>query len=143
MSSQPANTQISVRRTVRSRTNQSYFDSIKERAQRLGDQVVIAPGEEIEVYQILDSDGTNAPGPNPAWRYGMPLTVVPRTRDTVSQMYTDVAADADAAGLDFPKQLVGTRHDRFLQNVAASADNDLHADIRRNSPPPRGLWRQV
>jgi hypothetical protein len=141
MASQPANTQISVRRTVRTRVEQGLFDSIKERTQRLGPQVVIAPGEEIDVYLILDGSGTNAPGPNPAWRFGMPVTAGNvRTRSTVGEMYTAIAADADAAPLDFPQQIVATRQDRFLLNTPDFADNDLHQDVRRNSPTPRGLF---
>lgn len=143
MASQPANTQISVRRTVRSRTEFGLFDSIKERTQRLGNQVVIAPGEEIDVFLKLDANGTNAPGPNPAWRFGMPVTVNVRTRDTVGQMLTDLAADGDAANYDFPKQIVGTRHDRFLHAVEAEASADIHEDVRRNSPVPRGLHEEV
>lgn len=143
MASQPANTQITVRRTCRTRMELGLFESIKVRTQRLGNQVVIAPGEEIDVYMNLDANGTNAPGPNPAWRYGMPITVNQRTRSTVAQMYAAIAADPNAASLDFPKQIVGTTEDRFLQNLAANAANDLHADIRNNEPPPRGLWQQV
>lgn len=139
MASQPANTQISVFRTVRTRVELGLFDSIKERTQRLGDQVVIAPGEEIDVFLKLDGSGTNTFGPNPAWRFGGPISVVQRTRDTVATMHDDIAADGDAGSLDFDKQLVGTRHDRFLRNVAADVAGDLHEDVRRNSPAPRGL----
>jgi hypothetical protein len=66
-----------------------------------------------------------------------------RTRSTVDAMYTAVAADGDAGSLDFPKQIIGTTHDRFLQNVAADVAGDLHGDIRRNSPAPRGLFEVV
>lgn len=138
--SQPANTQISISRTVRTRVRRSLFDSIKEHAQRLGVQEVIAPGEEIEVYQTLDSTGTYAPGPNPAWRFGMPVTVNQRTRSTVGEMVTAIGADGNAGTLDFPVQIVGTRKDRFLVNVIAEADNDIHRDARNNSPAPRGLY---
>lgn len=141
--SQPANTQISISRTVRTRVRRSLFDSIKEHAQRLGVQEVIAPGEEIEVYQTLDSTSTYTPGPNPAWRFGMPVTVNQRTRSTVGQMVTAIAADPSAGTLDFPVQIVGTRQDRFLVNVLAQAGNDIHADARNNSPAPRGLYRIV
>lgn len=143
MASQPANTQISVRRTIRTRNERGLFDSIKEHTQRLGNQVVIAPGEEIDVYLKLDGNGTNAPGPNPAWRYGMPVTVNVRTRDSVGTMLSDLGSDGDAANYDFPKQIVGTRHDRFLQAVEAEADHDIHQDARRNSPVPRGLHEVV
>lgn len=143
MASQPANTQITVRRTVRTRVARGLFNSIKEHAQRLGTQEVIVPGEEIDVYLSLDAAGTNAPGPNPAWRYGMPVTVNQRTRSTVGAMITAVGADGDAGSLDFPKRLVGTRQDVFLQNVAAEAANDLHEDVRRNAPAPRGLFEAV
>lgn len=143
MASQPANTQISVRRTVRTRNERGLFDSIKEHTQRLGEQVVIAPGEEIDVYLTLDSAGANAPGPNPAWRFGMPVTVNVRTRDSVGTMLADLALDADAATYDFPKQIVGTRQDRFLLAVEAEAAADIHEDVRRNSPVPRGLHRVV
>lgn len=143
MASQPANTQITVQRTVRTRVQRSLFDSIKEHAQRLGVQEVIAPGEEIDVYLSLDANGTNAPGPNPAWRYGMPVSVNQKTRSTVADMIAAVEADGDAGTLDFPKQIVASRQDRFLQNVAAEAANDLHEDIRRNAPAPRGLFEAV
>jgi len=139
MGSQPANTQIAVNRTIRVRNERGLFDSIKEHTQRLGDQVVIAPGEEIDVFLRLDEGGDNAPGPNPAWRFGMPVTVGVRTRDSVGTMLSDLAGDDDAANYDFPKHIVGTRHDRFLQAVEAEAGADIHADARRNSPVPRGL----
>jgi len=143
MASQPANTQISVRRTIRTRVERGLFDSIKEHVQRLGEQVVIAPGEEIDVYFKLDENGTNAPGPNPAWRFGMPVTVNLRTRDSVGTMLSDLDSDADAANYDFTKQMVGTRHDRFLHALEAEADADIHEDVRRNSPVPRGLHELV
>lgn len=143
MSSQPANTQISVFRTVRSRIDLGLFASIKERTQRLGTAYVMVPGEEIDVYQTLDGAGTNAPGPNPAWRYGMPVSVNQRVRSTVAEMHTAMAADADAGALDFDKQLVGTKQDRFLQNVASAAAADIQGDAARNAPAPRGLIEVV
>lgn len=143
MASQPANTQISVHRTVRTRVDLGLFRSIKERTQRLGDQVVIAPGEEIDVYLTLDGAGANAPGPNPAWRFGMPVTVNQRTRSTIGAMYAALEADADAATQAFPKQIVGTRQDIFMQAVDAEAAADIHGDVSRNSPPPRGLIEVV
>jgi hypothetical protein len=128
---------------VRTRVELGLFNSLKENTQRLGTRVVIAPGEEIDVYQTLDSAGTNAPGPNPAWRFGMPVTTNVRTRSSVGAMYTALAADADAATYDFPKQLVGTRQDIFMQAVASEAAADIQEDVRRNSPPPRGLSEVV
>lgn len=144
MASQPANTNIIVRRSIRTRTRSNLNTSIKERTQRLGVQEVMVPGEEIDVVVTVDSAGTNAPGPNPAWRYGMPVTVVPRTRPTLAEMLSAAETTAaDEFALDFPKQIVGTRHDRFLQNTAADAANDLHQEIRDNAPPPRGLLNVV
>lgn len=139
MAAQPANTQISTFRTVRTRVNTGLHGSIKARAQRLGDRVVIAPGEEIDVYLTVDSEGTNAPGPNPAWRYGMPVTVNVRDRATVAEMLD--AAEATAGDeLDLAtKRLVGTRQDIFLEETAASVGDDLHQQVRDNAPPPRGL----
>ena len=144
MASQPANTQINVIRTVRTRVAMGLHGSIKDRAQRLGTREVIAPGEEIDIYLTLDGTGTNAPGPNPAWRYGMPVTVNQRTRATVAQVVdaSEVTA-SDDLDLDFAKQIVGTRQDLFLRNKVASAGNDLHADVRAQCPPPRGLVEVV
>ena len=141
MASQPANTQINVFRTVRTRVDMQLFGSIKERTQRLGNVVVMVPGEEIDVYQTLDSAGTNAPGANPAWRFGMPISVNQRVRSSVADMHAAVALDSDAGTLDFDKQIVGTRQDRFLRNVSADVAGDLHEDVRRNAPLPRGLYK--
>jgi hypothetical protein len=143
MAAQPANTQISTFRTVRTRVNFNLHGSIKERAQRLGSRVVIAPGEEIDVYLTVDGSGTNAPGPNPAWRYGMPVTVNTRDRATLAEMLDSAEATAGDE-LDLAtKQIVGTRQDVFLEEPAASVGDDLHQQIRDNAPPPRGLLEVV
>jgi hypothetical protein len=143
MASQPANTQISVFRTVRTRVDLGLFASIKERTQRLGTAFVMVPGEEIDTYLTLDSAGTNTPGPSPAWRFGMPVSVNTRVRSTVAEMHTDMAADLDAGALDFDKQIVGTKQDRFLQNTSAAVASDIQGDARRNAPLPRGLVEVV
>lgn len=137
MASQPANTQITVARTVRTRVQTRRNASIKEVAQRFGDREVIAPGEEIDTYNVIDTGGVVAPGPNPAWRYGMPLVVESRTRATTTDVLSGVT------GLDFPVQIVGTRHDLFIQKAAGHLTEDLHQDVRDVAPVPRGLFRAV
>lgn len=137
MASQPANTEISVLRTFRTRVQTRRNASIKEVTQRLGDVVVMAPGEEIDTYNVIDTAGAVTPGPNPAWRFGMPVTVESRVRAGVSDV---VGAVAD---LDFPQQIVGTRHDLFFHKTAGNLTDDLHAEVRAASPPPRGLFRAV
>jgi hypothetical protein len=143
MSEQPANTAIKVIRTVRSRTLQPQFACIKDRAQRLGYQEVMTPGEEIDFYLTVDGDGTNAPGPNPAWRYGMPLSVNRRTRCTVAQMTNLIALDPAVNHLDFPIQLVAMTADRFLRSTTANLTDDLFAVVAAKSPAPRGLIKIV
>lgn len=137
MSSQPANSTISVAYTVRTRIDTPRNASIKQVAQRLGDRWVIAPGEEIDTFYALDSDGTTAPGPNPSWRYGMPLVVETRTRLTVAEAYAAVDY------LAFPQSNVGTRQDLFIHKIPSELDADLHAEVRNASPAPRGLFRAV
>ncbi len=142
MADQPANALISVRRTVRTRTDVPRNSSIKQMAQRLGPVVVIAPGEEIDAFYALADTAAAAaaagvPGPNPAWRYGMPVVLETRERATVA----DVAAGV--ANLAFPAQLVGTRHDLFIQKADGHLTEDLHAEVRAASPLPRGLFRPI
>lgn len=142
MASQPANASISVRRTVRTRTDVPRNASIKQMAQRLGQVVVIAPGEEIDAYYALAGDAAAAaaagvPGPNPAWRFGMPVVLETRTRATVAEVYAGVA------NLAFPVQVVGTAQDRFIQKADGYLTDDLHAQVRAAAPLPRGLFRAI
>jgi hypothetical protein len=137
MASQPANTEISVLRTFRTRVQTRRNASIKEVTQRLGDVVVMAPGEEIDTFNVIDTAGAVTPGPNPAWRYGMPVTVESRDRASVGTVVGAVS------GLDFPQQIVGTRHDLFFHKTAGNLTDDLHEEVRQASPPPRGLFRAV
>jgi len=137
MASNPANTQITVQRTVRSRVVPGRFSSIKEHSQKLGPKEVMAPGEEIDVILKLDNDGSDAPGPNPAWRFGMPVSVVRRTRATPATIFNNVS------GLDLPKRLVGNYNDVFIQKTEANATDDLHQEVRDASPAPRGLHELV
>ena len=137
MASQPANTTITVGYTVRTRVDVPRNASIKQVTQRLGDRVVIAPGEEIDAFYALDSTGASAPGPNPAWRYGMPLVLETRTRATVAEVYAAVDY------LAFPQSNVGTRQDLFIHKIPSELDADLHQEVRDASPTPRGLFRAV
>lgn len=134
MSAQPANTLISIFYTVRTRINTRRNASIKEVAQRFGDRQVIAPGEEIECFQIL-----NHATANPAWRYGMPVTTVTRDRTTVATVYASVAPGI----LDFPQHLVGTRQDLFIRNSVAHVADDLHGEVRAVTTLPKGLFEVV
>jgi hypothetical protein len=142
MADQPANTLISVRRTVRTRTDIPRNASIKQVAQRLGSRVVIAPGEEIDALYSLAGDAAAAaaagvPGPSPAWRYGMPVVLETRERATVSDITSNVA------NLAFPVQVVGAGNDKFIQKADGHLTEDLHTEVRAESPLPRGLFRAI
>lgn len=142
MADQPANASISVRRTVRTRTDVPRNSSIKQMAQRLGPVVVIAPGEEIDAFYALAGTAAAAaaagvPGPSPGWRFGMPTVLETRTRATVAEVYAGVS------NLAFPAQVVGGNSDRFIQKADGHLTDDLHAQVRAASPLPRGLFRAI
>jgi hypothetical protein len=142
MADQPANTAISVFRTVRTRTDVNRNASIKQMAQRLGTRVVIAPGEEIDAYYALAdtaaaSAAAGVPGPNPGWRYGMPVVLETRTRATVNDVYAGVAS------LAFPVKIVGNGNDLFIEKAAGHLTDDLHTQVRAVAPLPRGLFRAI
>jgi hypothetical protein len=142
MAEQPANALISVRRTVRTRTDVNRNASIKQMAQRLGTRVVIAPGEEIDAFYALADTAVAAaaagvPGPNPAWRYGMPVVLETRERATVAEIYAGVA------NLAFPVKIVGNGNDQFIEKAAGHLTDDLHAQVRAAAPLPRGLFRAI
>lgn len=142
MADQPANASISVRRTIRTRTDVPRNASIKQMAQRLGPVVVIAPGEEIDAFYALADTAAAAaaagvPGPNPAWRYGMPVVLETRERATVADVYAGVA------DLAFPVQVVGTRNDFFIQKKDGSLTDDIQGEVRAAAPLPRGLFRAI
>lgn len=142
MADQPANALISVRRTVRTRTDVPRNSSIKQMAQRLGPVVVIAPGEEIDAFYALAGTAAAAasagvPGPSPSWRYGMPVVLETRDRATVA---TVVAA---VANLAFPVRVVGGNSDIFLEKADGFLTEDIHAEVRAASPLPRGLFRAI
>jgi hypothetical protein len=142
MADQPANASISVRRTVRTRVDVPRNASIKQMAQRLGTEVVIAPGEEIDAFYALATDvaaaiASGTPGPNPAWRYGMPVVLETRERASVADVYAGVAS------LSFPVQIVGTKHDRFIQKDDSHLTDDIQGEVRAIAPLPRGLFRAI
>ena len=142
MADQPANAAISVRRTVRTRVDVPRNASIKQMAQRLGTEVVIAPGEEIDAFYALASDASSAslagvPGPNPSFRYGMPVVLETRERASVADVYNGVV------DLAFPTQIVGTKHDRFIQKDDLHLTDDVQGEVRAIAPLPRGLFRAI
>ena len=129
---QPANTNIAIYRTLRTRTVVDRFASIKEVAQGMGVRQVMIPGQEISCYNVLDHSFKSD-----AWRYGHPVVVETREKLTVSDLY------ASAAGLAFPIHLVGFRGDLFIANTAAAIGNDLQQEARTAGPGPAGLFRLV
>ena len=137
MASQPANTTIEVFRRVRAQRDDRLHTSVKHRASGVAfnDLVVSTPGEEILVFE--NRDGSFFTG---AFRFGFPVTVEARTRPTFEAVQEALFATADA---DFPLRLPAYPRDVFIQKPAGQNGEDLHQQVRDNSPLPRGLFNAV
>lgn len=137
MASQPANTTIEVFRRVRAQRDDRLHTSVKHRGIAVGFNplVAVAPGEEILVFE--NRDDTNITG---AFRFGFPVVVLSRTRPTFEDVQETLFATGDA---DFPLRLPAYVRDVFIQKPAGSNGEDLHAQVRAASPPPRGLFVAV
>lgn len=132
MASQPANTDISVARRIRSQKNHLRHTSVKHLVAPFDDSVMVVPGEEILVFE--NRDATFKTG---QFRFGFPVLVLPRTLGTLA------AAVAGIANLAFPVRLVGNVRDVFLEKTAGNLTDDLHQNLRDISPAPRGLFAVV
>lgn len=132
MASQPANTSIEVKRRIRAQRNDLLHTSVKHRASGIGfvDLVMNVPGEEILVFEIRDESFRTD-----AFRFGHPVTVVPRTllsfEDAV-ELLTD---------MDFPVTFPNYPRDKFLNKASGSLTDDLHQELRDLAPAPRGLFQ--
>ena len=126
MASQPANTEISVFRTIRSYRQDHRHESVEALTKKLRPLIMSVPGEEI-LSGVLTRDTTLVDlSPymgegRPTATRGFPIVVGLLGTDTFE------AAQEGITGIDFGFT-VG--RDKFLHHAAGSHDRDLHADAR-------------
>ena len=132
MASQPANTTINVLRVVRSYRYDGLHTSVKHRTTPFAPAIMSVPGEEILVTEYR-----NAANASDAFRYGHPVTVLPRGVELLGYAVGAVAQlNAVYGGMQFPIRLPANPRDVFLTKDAAHATEDLHAQLRAVSPAP-------
>jgi hypothetical protein len=123
---QPANTTISVFRRVRVYRDNRRHTSIKHLTTPFDDQLVAVPGEENEVLETRDTTFRSD-----AFRYGHPVTVLPRTRTTLASILAAVP-DIKLSVLPCnPREVqientAGHQTDELYQEVAAAAAGGYH-----------------
>lgn len=122
-SAQPANATISVFRRLRVIRDNRRHTSVKHLTTPFDSQLVVVPGEEIQVIETRDlSFRTDA------FRFGHPVVVEPRQNCSVAQIYAGVA------GLDFPVRMLGNWREVQIQNVPAHKRDDLYGEARAVCP---------
>jgi len=122
MASQPANAAIRVHRRVRSQRDLMLHGSAFETFQRIQDQVMMVPGEEVLVTETRDS---NAPILNTSLTLGR-TSGLPVTRYVTVRPTLEAAAEG-ITGLNFPVRI---GQDAFLEKDDTNVADDLHQDLR-------------
>ena len=126
MASQPANTDISVFRSVRSYRQDHRHDSVEALTKRLRPLIMSVPGEEllsgVQNRDTTLSDFSTYMGEarHNATR-GFPIVIGLNTTVAFS------TAQEGLAGIDFGFTI---GRDKFLANASDSLDGDLHGDLR-------------
>lgn len=123
---QPANTTISVFRRVRVFRDNRRHTSIKHLTTPFDHQLVAVPGEENEVIETRDVTFRSD-----AFRYGHPVTVLPRTRTTLATVLAGVPNTKLSTLPGNPREVqientAGNQTDELYQLVAAVAAGDYH-----------------
>lgn len=123
MSAQPLNTTISVFRRLRVIRDNRRHTSVKHLTTPFDSQLVVVPGEEIQVIETRDASFRTD-----AFRFGHPVVVEPRANCSLADVYAGVS------GLDFPVRMLGNWREVQLQNVAANRADDLYGNARTTCP---------
>lgn len=126
MSAQPANTTISVYRTLRSFRQAHRHESVAALTKRLRPLVMSVPGEEILVRVLSRDTNVKDCSPymgqaSPTASRGMPIVVGLRATTSFA------SAQGSLSAVDFAFQ-IGS--DKFITNTAAGLTGDLHDDMR-------------
>jgi hypothetical protein len=139
MASQPANTAIKVYYRVRAQRNDELHTSVKHRASGVAwnNLNIVPPGEEILVYEKRDTSFVTD-----AFRFGHPVTVLPREKTAFADIVSDESA-LQVSGLSFPITFPMYPRDKFIEKTEANVGDDLHQDVRDSSELPRGLFEAV
>lgn len=125
MAAQPANTEIKVYMTVRSRRDIRRTDSVAALIKRLRDNIAVIPGKETS-FQVLSRDtNTKDFSPymgeaRPTAVRGFPIVVGLRSEVDMSEVQT-------MDGVDFAA-VIG--QDVFVKSTSANLTGDLFGDAR-------------
>lgn len=119
MSAQPLNTSIAVSLKLRTVRDNGRHTSVKAlTAPGFVSALVAVPGKETQVVADLDASFKSD-----AWRYGHQVTILPRAKTTVAQVFSGVT------GMDFPVRLTGNTREMYLQKTAAHVGDDLYGQV--------------
>lgn len=126
MAAQPANTDISVYRRLRSFRQAHRHESVAALIKRLRPLVMSVPSEEILVeVKTRDSNTVDLSPYMGEARHnatrGFPIVI------GLKDQVTFATAQAGLTSIDFAFQI---GHDKFLANTSAGLSRDLHADAR-------------
>lgn len=126
MSAQPANTAISIFRTVRSYRQDLRHTSVEAIIKKLHPLIMSVPGREI-VSGVLTRDTSKADfssymgEPRFGATRGFPIVI------GLKEVTTFAEAQEGLDDIDFAFTI---GRDKFITNSAAGLDGDLHADLR-------------
>jgi hypothetical protein len=130
MAAQPANTDIKVYRTLRSQRDGKRHESVAALIKRLRPLVMSIPANEILVGVLTRDTSTKDFSPymgEARHNGGRGFPIVVGLKPQVSFEL----AQTTLPDIDFAYQI---GQDKFLFNVAAGLDNDLHQDARDLTP---------
>lgn len=117
---QPANTNVTLVRHVRTRRDDTRFTSVKRLANNMADLNAVVPSEEIEIIRTYDSNTYAAQTYYTSQNHYMPLVVYPRPVTTYQEVM--------AAGINVRDVKVG--RDRFFIKETGHENEDIHANVR-------------
>lgn len=120
MAEQPANTNITVKRHVRTKRADTRYTSIKALIMDMTDLEAVVPSEEVQIARTYDSStysvGTYYTNNN----HYMPIVVYPAAVTTYEEVM--------AAGINVEAPKIG--RERFFVKEDGHEDEDLHQNVR-------------
>lgn len=120
MAEQPANTNITVKRHVRTKRSDTRYTSIKALIMNMRDLEAVVPSEEVLIDRTYDSTTYSVGTYYTNNDHHMPIVVYPVAVTTYEEVMS--------AGIHVTAPKIG--RDRFFVKETGREDEDIHQDVR-------------